>query len=528
MRNQEHNYELYREYRSIKVVPIDESRPIIEARIDEYGFWKIYQGHSDPENPDDILMTNSSSVTNIIPLFSIYDVLRAVVYNLYDTWSPPEKHSISEIEQKNISSLTEKEWGKICQKVVIRQWAKDVTRKSISKKFASFWKDILENDLDPLIVKLHKKLFSVSAGSGKNWNALRTLLKYKHNNEYLIEDLLKYSAARIAFLHNSQYKFENSVMLENGKWNWMGEFCPNRKIYPSLRRTLMNLPGAITYYLYFNLKDFVLPETTKDRLKLFSYLMLGENFYPNTDEKMKVILRSSEEKIREALKYMYEYFPHGHLKFDLRSTKLISSLLHTIYDYPDEIGEWDMLGLAKRSQRYHHENELERQIRQAKEDALNKKLSLSKTALPPIDLPENPNITFIDTYMDVVKEGNLMKHCIASYASRAVRGECYLFHVDYNGEMASVEVNLQGKVRQSYGPKDSINEASKYGSKELAEWGKNLMEKGGPKLRIITDEEYEKMKSIEVKVETEDYGEIFLEAVLEENMMNEVYEPIPF
>jgi hypothetical protein len=99
---------------------------------------------------------------------------------------------------------------------------------------------------------------------------------------------------------------------------------------------------------------------------------------------------------------------------------------------------------------------------------------LSDTAKPPIKLPENNNIKFLNTYKSVVDEGDLMDHCIASYAPSAVNGSCYLFHIDYNNEMASVEVSPQGYVKQSYGKKDTKNNASAYGRKVLSEWAKGL------------------------------------------------------
>ena len=67
-----------------------------------------------------------------------------------------------------------------------------------------------------------------------------------------------------------------------------------------------------------------------------------------------------------------------------------------------------------------------------------------------------------------------MKHCIATYAERAVRGDCYLFHVEYDNQHASVEVDLYGQVRQARGPRNTCNRACVYGQRVLRRWGEQL------------------------------------------------------
>jgi hypothetical protein len=64
-----------------------------------------------------------------------------------------------------------------------------------------------------------------------------------------------------------------------------------------------------------------------------------------------------------------------------------------------------------------------------------------------------------------------MQHCIASYAKRAHQGLCYLFHVEFEGERASVEVNPQGVVLQSQGPRDRPNKATVWGKKGIVTMG---------------------------------------------------------
>lgn len=92
-------------------------------------------------------------------------------------------------------------------------------------------------------------------------------------------------------------------------------------------------------------------------------------------------------------------------------------------------------------------------------------------AQPPIPLPEQKNIRFLATAKDLKEEGNSMSHCVAGYRHRAKDGKCYLFHVDYRKESATVEVNSAGEVVQAYGPYNERNRACTWGETILSAWG---------------------------------------------------------
>lgn len=99
----------------------------------------------------------------------------------------------------------------------------------------------------------------------------------------------------------------------------------------------------------------------------------------------------------------------------------------------------------------------------------------TKTAPLPFPLPEKlkekgASIRFLDTVGAVHEESDVMGHCIHSYSKDAVAGNCYLFHVEFDGEMASAEVSPQGAVRQVRGPHNNMNEACDYAGKVLREW----------------------------------------------------------
>jgi hypothetical protein len=55
-----------------------------------------------------------------------------------------------------------------------------------------------------------------------------------------------------------------------------------------------------------------------------------------------------------------------------------------------------------------------------------------------------------------------------------VSGRCYLFHVEYEGTQATVEVDGRGGVLQACGPANVRNAATGWGRRHLQEWGADL------------------------------------------------------
>ena len=98
------------------------------------------------------------------------------------------------------------------------------------------------------------------------------------------------------------------------------------------------------------------------------------------------------------------------------------------------------------------------------------------TAQPPIPLPTDPHVRFLSRVSDISEEGRVMDHCVGSriYIEKAVNGSCYIFHLDYQDQAATVEVDRWGNVVQANGPSNKTNVASAYGSKVLKGWGHQL------------------------------------------------------
>lgn len=443
MRKQEHNYELVELKTGFNIIPKDEKRPILRVRIDKNGFWH-FKGK------------NNSSAD--LPLYCFYDLLEYSVDVLYRTWEPPRPF------KDNLTSYR------------ITTWAKKETKKTLARALRDIWKRHC-NNLDPMVEEVHRKVYSISNGSAY-WHRLEYMLNHRKKYKYLISDMIKYPAARIAVMHSD----DDALWRDSFKtWDmdWMKLYSGDNGKYTSLRKTLMHLPGGILYYKLLKLKDIKLPEPVTTRMKLWAYSILASFKSYLGEEKLEkfisVLTKSTDEQVREAIRFIWEYFPAR--KNDFRSYGAIIHSLSIIFDYPYDIGDWDIMGLAKRSEKYHHDLDVARRERRLEEVKANKELFESRTAIPPIPLPADDNIKFLDSFQSVFFEGERMKHCIENYAVNAIKGECYLFHIDYEGEMASVEVDPWGRVGQCYGPNNTFNKASQYGEKALKKWGRELFDK---------------------------------------------------
>jgi len=438
--------------KGFKIIPRIKSVPEVEVKLTSYGFWEIIK----PEKPYDYC--------DLIPLYSFGRLVDTCTDYMYSDWAPAPEGKPDWVHP------------------AVETWAKKKTASAINHRIHDIWEQRLDT-IGSGIRELHKKLYSVSGGVGA-WRNIRRA--FANGDEYLLEDASNYHAARVALLCDDEFYARGSE-----RPDWMLSFAFDDKKYTSLTKTLMNLPRGLAYFDYLNLKYIKLPETVTSRLKLLAYIYLANyitgSFFRDEDKEkalQKVLLKSSDQDIREAVKYMWKYFP-SEKSGDFRRLREIKRALQLIFDYQGNVGNWNILGLAKRSEVYHHNIEVQRRAQQeennrkrAKNAEEYEKIRQSNTALPPIPLPDSEHITFLNTYKAVTDEGMLMSHCIAQYAEGAVKGSSYLFHIDYEGEMASVEVVPEGYVSQSYGIRDSENVASKYGRKELTKWAKKLNQKG--------------------------------------------------
>jgi cell division ATPase FtsA len=65
--------------------------------------------------------------------------------------------------------------------------------------------------------------------------------------------------------------------------------------------------------------------------------------------------------------------------------------------------------------------------------------------------PSAPGVRLITTDVELVEEGQRMHHCVANRVPRALRGASFVFHVDHEGEQATVELDADGDLVAVFG-----------------------------------------------------------------------------
>ena len=275
-----------------------------------------------------------------------------------------------------------------------------------------------------------------------------------------------------AFLQTVRDPQDRRLVLEALASDWKGCFSSTGRAYRSLNRTLMGLPGAIPTSLLSYLPTVALERPMTDRLELLLlllYVRVTGTYTPEDRWEYRIFARASRKDILTALRRLSE---HTRQELRPKSAHLLV-LVQFLIDYCQrgERHHGTIAGLADRAIRWHRDLQ-DRYVK----DTIGQLDAETETARPPIALPATPAIRLLSTVGEVIEEGATMQHCIASYARWAADGQGYLFHVEHQGESASVQVDRWGQVVQAYGPRNTLNAAADYGRRLLTRWGSPLRE----------------------------------------------------
>ena len=306
---------------------------------------------------------------------------------------------------------------------------------------------------------------------------------YEVADKYLIEDLFRYRAACNAIhvfgeaIYNRATGFgidalslvsEPEVQLHQGIQhvcdqlrNWRALFSYNGRSYPNLNHTLDKLPGGISSRLLGNLRSIKLKRVVTDRMELI-VLLIG------CDTDFRINLHVFEFATRdEIIRAMAKVSLAMQTPLSIRSTFHMDNFVRYLDDYPD-VHEGGIVGLANKSIQYHRDLTNQQFTDTA---AIDSQCDLAK---PPIAIPSIVGLRFLGTSQEVFEEGVRMGHCLGRYVGMAQRGGCYLFHYDFEEHSASIQVNPQGIVVQSMGPRNTQNKATERAFKILSRWGRKF------------------------------------------------------
>jgi hypothetical protein len=351
----------------------------------------------------------------------------------------------------------------------MREWAVQRTLEAIKPRVRWQARRLLPK-IDPTVLDVQRALFAATFGTGSL--ALDESF-YRKADRFLLSDVIRYRAAAIAVRNIAEPWGCNSFNLPICGYldtdraldylaNWRGLFSPTRQPYPILNKVLMNLPGCMSHHLVCRLSLIELERPIHDRVEL-TLLCAGTDSPHRRHE--HVFQHARREQIQRAL---WRVAASTHNTWTTRRSADLKAFALYLGDC-DEKHHGNIVGLADKVIRWHrdaHRNQVRQLLGHLRGD--------QPAALPPIELPEQPGIRFLARVDDIVREGEEMLHCVASYAHKAVQGGCYLFHVEHEGEAASVEVGPDGQVRQAYGRHNRRNQAAAWGERVLRRWGERF------------------------------------------------------
>jgi hypothetical protein len=98
------------------------------------------------------------------------------------------------------------------------------------------------------------------------------------------------------------------------------------------------------------------------------------------------------------------------------------------------------------------------------------------TARPPIDLPRSRAVRFLASFDEIVEEGRVMGHCVATRAQLAVDGRAYIFHVEIGQHRATIQMSATGRIVEARGPGNGQSPACAIGCKLLSDWAAGFEE----------------------------------------------------
>ena len=289
---------------------------------------------------------------------------------------------------------------------------------------------------------------------------------------WIQKDLRTYRAARIAAAFVDELApGENPA---NALRNWQGMFSRDGIASRSLRRTLINhhhsVPAKTVARLYSIPVDRPLLGRWDLAVRVWGRTVQGSHPCGPTDRlvdelpiNLPVLENASDMELAQCFEDLdvLGIMTHKNRYGDRRRSQV-----RYLLDYPD-CYHGTAAGLVRRSILWHQgfQGDLEMGHRSASQD-----LPCQVFPLPAWPLPKDCRIRHLATSDDLIKESLTMRHCIASYRGKALRGHAFYFHVGHEKGKASIEVDRYGNVLQVCGPDNSTNPACIWAREHFAVW----------------------------------------------------------
>jgi hypothetical protein len=443
-----------------------------------------------------------TTVLGWIPRFDIQ--VEGIAYNTRSTFSNLAKVIATALNGAHARRPTAQRRNRWVSTWRINKWSK-----ILGKRTMDWVHDInaICNQKWPWRKEVLRRLAAVAGPKVMEESLQYILLDLKEPDQYMIRDLLTYRAAAYTVVANKKldsnwrlrfWGREETATLDydsgvpfydkEGNYNPVYKTVPARKLRPVHNRILNSFPARVfpkvsESFRQMGNANFNIPCTITDAIVL-NFLALcyqQGRLRREYNAKLQKVCFLSREQIKEAMAALP---PKPDRKTGAarrpsvwRCEDMADLAMWTMdCDLP-----WQQGSLAdhiRRSREWHRREEEARQREheemQRQSVADREQLYASGLALPPVPLPEDKHLRFIDRYGDLVEEGRKQHHCVGSYADSAKQGRYFHFHVEYCGETATVQLNDKGQIVQGYGPCNQRNKASEYGIRVLVKWGKKF------------------------------------------------------
>jgi hypothetical protein len=322
--------------------------------------------------------------------------------------------------------------------------------------------DAWEASIEPLVVTVQRRLVEV-LGAFPEIGFEREL----YEDEQLCADLLRWRAAVLAISPAASTDDPIASLR-----NWRGIYSSDGRPYRSLNRTLSQLsPGVDDDLVLYGLPGVRLERPMTDSVELTTLLCLGwlvnKGWVGAAPEGLVHLLAHARRaEIENALVVVLGPQPKAPPGRN-ECSELVSCLLSA----PSMRGS--LVGVTRQASRA---RELRRYLRRVEFLGGWE----APTAEPAIPLPDVKEIRFLRTIREVYDEGAAMNHCVADYIEDAVRGNTYLFHVEFKGLPATIAIGRSGFVHHVNGPNNQSNEACEWAERAFEVWRRGDQPMGTP------------------------------------------------
>jgi hypothetical protein len=374
--------------------------------------------------------------------YSYCDLLRDAVKQSLHNWSPPKTGKIAKIKSEYQDNVIDK-WKtqSLTQKYV----------KILSKSFHEIWLKMLAN-ADNEMLALDKGLFRAK-GPKADFGDFEKLYSNIKENKFALKDATNYIPACLFYLTNKCYDNNHRPQFINHDEDWKAFYSLDNKQYGHLNKTLMNIKYPVRFDILLKLRELRLPRPVLSRTELYSLILSVSRF-------KNIVVKSDKNEILKAVRYFNQI---NQRDVKCNSFNQFNQFWIDINDYPENY-YGTIKGLVKRSHEWHERQLRDGIVRSAKRNGY---YTGQKLAIPPFSLEKlDKKIKFLDTVGKLCDEGIKLGHCVGTYSDRAVRGRSFIFSIEYQKELATLElVANPWVVNQCRGPRNRPNKASKWAEK---------------------------------------------------------------